>query len=573
MAWKSLSLVVLLSIALANPVGAQPDDEAQAEKGPMPPLANAPPFEAKQRLAGAYSARSTLKDDNPLDGIGVVDNWSKLLDAKGWGAKGAVSLIAFPNEAVAYGNSRGFMLRLVNRTDKPAEFLGCDARLAIVQEARDDMGRWREIENLPYTTCGNSYHQVFLEANRYWEFAARASTGPSKTKIRFRLDVGDRRGKDQSIYSNEFDGQVAKVQFRMEPRANEIRKALRSKDAREDGVMETLIALVGAKEDKDDRQGAINYQDRAVEHLAELGPSAKEALPALRKLLNESKSELRANTAFTIWRIDGDTAACVKTVLAVLDGPNEDNSRFRVAAVFWHMGPAAKDAVPTLVRLLEKSDEYTQHVAIGAVGAIRSHPDLVLPVLTKALASEDISTRRRAAEALGEYGPVAKDAIAQLVALFNDKDGYACIQAAFAVWKIEGKTDRAVPALVALLKATSDRTLPDHAAAALGTIGPAAKDAIPALTAELKSDRVALRVSAAGALWKITQKPEPTLSVLIAALETKQFDIEVSPDHIIGILEDMGPQARSAIPALRALHRRSEWHRDAIEKALKRIGA
>jgi hypothetical protein len=49
-----------------------------------------------------------------------------------------------------------------------------------------------------------------LNQKSYWEFPARLYTGPTKTKLRFRLD----RGSGQpAIYSNEFDGEVATIQF------------------------------------------------------------------------------------------------------------------------------------------------------------------------------------------------------------------------------------------------------------------------------------------------------------------------------------------------------------------------
>jgi hypothetical protein len=111
----------------------------------MPSLPGAKRLEVKERQTGWYSAVSKLKNTDTRDGIGVRWNWPKELGDKPWGAKGTISLVAFPGEAVAYGKHLGMALRLINRGNEPAVFQGCDSGLPIIQEARDEQGRWREI--------------------------------------------------------------------------------------------------------------------------------------------------------------------------------------------------------------------------------------------------------------------------------------------------------------------------------------------------------------------------------------------------------------------------------------------
>src|SRR5262245_35402238 len=161
----------------------------------LPALPGAKPLEVNERRTGWYSAVSKLKNTDTRDGIGVRWNWPKKLGNKPWGAKGTASLVAFPEEAVAYGKYRGMALRLINRGQGPAIFDGCDSGLPIIQEARDEQGRWREIEDTRSSWCGNSYHQLSLGANEYWEFAAPVYTGAIKTRIRFRLDASSYRGR------------------------------------------------------------------------------------------------------------------------------------------------------------------------------------------------------------------------------------------------------------------------------------------------------------------------------------------------------------------------------------------
>jgi hypothetical protein len=183
-------------------------------------------------VQGIYLAGSRIPDENALGGFGEWDNLPKDLVGQDWGEAGTVSLIAFPDEQATYLDLRGFAVRLVNRTDKPAAFTACDSRLYLVQEALDRNGQWRAIELPPVPICGNSFHRVYLDKNQYWEFPAQRYSGWFQTKLRFRLEVGlggtpvfdtdkghgkpiprlpERGG--QIVYSNEFEGSINTWQF------------------------------------------------------------------------------------------------------------------------------------------------------------------------------------------------------------------------------------------------------------------------------------------------------------------------------------------------------------------------
>ncbi len=204
----------LLAVAVVVPlIGCQKGDDSTAN-GPgwklRPPAPNAAPVAAKEKLPGLYPAGSRIEDHNALGGFGPCGNDPKELGGKEWGENGAVSLVAFPDEPVAYFKHRGFAVRVMNRTRGAVPFAACDSMLMLVREAQDAAGVWREVERLPQSDCGNSFHRVFLEPGQYWEFPARAYAGPTRTKLRFRLDPGAGR---PALYSNEFEGQVAAEQF------------------------------------------------------------------------------------------------------------------------------------------------------------------------------------------------------------------------------------------------------------------------------------------------------------------------------------------------------------------------
>lgn len=203
---------VLVAVALAVAGCQKADDPGGGAAGweLKPPAADAKPVAAGEKMPGIYPAGSRIKDREALGGFGPCDNFPHDLAGRGWGTKGAVALVAFPDEPVAYFKHCGLALRVVNRSAEAVPFAACDSSLSIVREARDATGAWREIESGPQAICGNSFHRVFLGPDQYWQFPAREYTGPTKTRLRFRLDPG---GGRPPIYSNEFDGQVAATQL------------------------------------------------------------------------------------------------------------------------------------------------------------------------------------------------------------------------------------------------------------------------------------------------------------------------------------------------------------------------
>ncbi len=161
-----------------------------------------PPLDSNVMLRGYCSAGSRA-DPQALGGYGTSDNHPRRLKDTGIGQNGALRLVALPTDIAPFGQSHaGFRVLLVNRTPSEVALPASDSRVSIIQEALDAKGRWRAIEYLPESWCGNSDHRVFLPPNHYWEFVAPQYVGTRKTKLRFVL-LGER-----PIYSTEFEGSI-----------------------------------------------------------------------------------------------------------------------------------------------------------------------------------------------------------------------------------------------------------------------------------------------------------------------------------------------------------------------------
>ena len=106
---------------------------------------------------------------------------------------------------------KGFKVFVINRTDSLVGLPAQDSRLYLKRQVFHD-GKWKDIEYLPSSWCGNSYHTVFIKPNEYWDFNVPCLTGKIEAKFRFELLVNE----NLIIHSNEFKGSFNKKQLKKE---------------------------------------------------------------------------------------------------------------------------------------------------------------------------------------------------------------------------------------------------------------------------------------------------------------------------------------------------------------------
>lgn len=167
---------------------------------------------------------------------------------------------------------------------------------------------------------------------------------------------------------------------------------------------------------------------------------------------------------------------------------------------------------------------------------------------------EDKTVCRRAAAALGQIGPAAKDA----VSLLDQATWSPSMEVRFAAVDALGRIGPAARASVPTImeQAFMSEDDPNYyvdvvsfrrlATIAFGRMGPEAKDVVPELEKALRSGDPVYRVDAALALWRIARHKEA-----IAALESivKQDDTP-GPYEAIMALSEVGPEAKSTTDTL-----------------------
>ena len=257
------------------------------------------------------------------------------------------------------------------------------------------------------------------------------------------------------------------------------------------GAKDAVLAIATTLQDKDP-----DVRAAAAEGLWRFGPAAKEAVPMLAKNLNDMDARARYWTIRALGSIGPPAKGATKALLNVMTQDSDrDNQNAAVAALIridfesmkknlsarikdlegdmWKdavdiiimAGPAAKEAVPSLVRLMQREPREAGGFvaealasmgpaakdAAGALaqahrtGALKELGPSAIPqwidLLNSPLEPFDSSyahmTRRHAVQVLGEFGPEAKLALPVLRKALNDEHRSVREAAREALKKIE----------------------------------------------------------------------------------------------------------------------------------------
>jgi HEAT repeat protein len=257
----------------------------------------------------------------------------------------------------------------------------------------------------------------------------------------------------------------------------------------------------------------------AAQALAQIGPAAKEAVPALAKSLADKEEEVRSVTAFALGEIGPDAKGAVGNLAKAL----EDGDWFvsvAAAQALEKIGPDAKPAIGALSKALQPTGEVRDYRPIRsaavAVALVKIDPGAkstksAISLLVDKLLNDDREdsngTRVAGARALGQCGPAAQSAAGALAKRLKDKDAGVRIASALALMQIapEKHVDQSVVTLTAILQDADvlNRVL---AADALAHIGPRANVAAKALEAATKDPEAEVRKAATDALKVVASK-------------------------------------------------------------------
>jgi len=160
-------------------------------------------------LRGQIYAGSSIEDKNALGGFASSNHTPKKIRLRDDFEKNGFYIKIDTSKIIVLAEKyNGYKLYIINKSKDIVELNASDSRLYMIAEAFID-GKWKPIEYLPSSFCGNSYHRVLINSNEYWDFDVPRFSGKIKTKIRYRLGLEN----NKYIYSNEISASINKKQL------------------------------------------------------------------------------------------------------------------------------------------------------------------------------------------------------------------------------------------------------------------------------------------------------------------------------------------------------------------------
>lgn len=163
-----------------------------------------------------YAASEDKKHLAGFGGWGKSDNSSSIIPDLSCSRTNTFTVHIDTMQRTRYWKNFGAVkLYVMNGGGDTLYFPAQDSRLEMILQAKDTKGKWSDIEYLPSSWCGHSYHTLFLAPQEQWEFIMPRYQGEITTKIRARLAYKRTQGaeKKEEIFSNEIDGSINPGQF------------------------------------------------------------------------------------------------------------------------------------------------------------------------------------------------------------------------------------------------------------------------------------------------------------------------------------------------------------------------
>jgi HEAT repeat protein len=335
-------------------------------------------------------------------------------------------------------------------------------------------------------------------------------------------------------------------------------------DRENKAVVPVLIDLL---EDK-------SFWAMATQSVGRMGPPAKEAVPALVKLLKAPPNPFaRAQFLFALGQIGPDAKAAIPDVLDLIKAEKEFNVRSAAINALKGMHADSKDVVAAMIAVLGESSpnptpSYNALEVLGQCG--KEGKEAAIPVLLEALKNGDGYHRFRAADALAKIDPdQAKEKATAVLETLIAQPVHFRAQAAVVLMGLDPNNRKAWDAIHEALK---DPVEYNRAQAfdVLGQMGAAAKKELPLVKDALKDSSPMVRVQAAVALWKIDKQTDEAVAALVAIV--KQKDLQFQRAQGANVLATFGGDAKKAVPdLLEARKDRDLALRNAATEAIKKI--
>ena len=214
-------------------------------------------------------------------------------------------------------------------------------------------------------------------------------------------------------------------------------------------------------------------QHHAAKALAEFGPPAIRAVPALEKLYEANYVHARYSAAEAVARIDPTRIeSAVKVIVDTLKHKKNQSSMVRVYSLdsLRRIGPAAKSAIPALNEILKDDGPFHGEVALTAMCLDGENAKEAVKFIREHLGKDDEDSEDLI-ECLPKYSAQAKLFLPEIrQVLETSKNSYLQIQMCETIARIGPAAGDLAPSLKALIAKTKNKHLIECAEQAIVAI-------------------------------------------------------------------------------------------------------
>lgn len=166
----------------------------------------------------------------------------------------------------------------------------------------------------------------------------------------------------------------------------------------------------------------------AAKALAEIGPTAKSAVPALERATKETDRMLVISARAALIRIREESIDSHVAIYRQFGTKNSAQTTF----LLMELGPYGKPALPALLEGIQSTNHRVRYLAARALPWIGYESPAYVPPLQRLLSDPSDMVRWQALDSLAHFGPLAKAALPQARQFLQDTNNL--VRATALIW-------------------------------------------------------------------------------------------------------------------------------------------
>ncbi|PHS13754.1 MAG: hypothetical protein COA78_06605 [Blastopirellula sp.] len=281
--------------------------------------------------------------------------------------------------------------------------------------------------------------------------------------------------------------------------------------------------------------------------IAEMGPDAAPAVPALIKVLKHSEPYTRVQALIALGEIGPAASTAADAVSQLL--ANNDSTAVQYGAAFALGSMGDKSAIGALKKSAQSDDPFLKMISTWAIAMLNKDDKVAVrkaaKVLVLNLKHEQANVRAAAARCLVRLEAPQRIVAPMMIEAFNDGDPTVTANMRAAIVAYGAKS---VPRVLIALEKEELRL---HALDILRQLGSAAKDAVPALTKMVSDDDAEVQSATLKALAAIGPDAAPATGAIAKLLASDSEDLQQDALFALGSIgEGAAGAAKSILPLL-----------------------